>query len=103
MKRAAALLLLAGLLLALSGCGCGGLEPALEAVRGWDAARRWGCRFNALRAEGALVVAACARAAARDRRRAGAVPAGGLRAVHRRALKSRRCNIWNNGAPLLAH
>ena len=41
MKRAAALLLLAGLLLALSGCGCGGLEPALEAVRGWDAARRW--------------------------------------------------------------
>ena len=58
MKRAAALLLLAGLLLALSGCGCGGLEPALEAVRGWDAARRWGCRFNALRAEGALVVAA---------------------------------------------
>ena len=58
MKRAAALLLLAALLLALSGCGCGGLEPALEAVRGWDAARRWGCRFNALRAEGALVVAA---------------------------------------------
>ncbi len=39
MKRAAALLLLAALLLALSGCGCGGLEPALEAVRGWDAAR----------------------------------------------------------------
>ena len=30
MKRAAALLLLAGLLLALSGCGCGGLEPALR-------------------------------------------------------------------------
>lgn len=58
MKRAAALLLLARLLLALSGCGCGGLEPALEAVCGWDAARRWGCRFNALRAEGALVVAA---------------------------------------------
>ena len=40
MKRAAALLLLAGLLVALSGCGCGGLEPALGAVRGWEAARR---------------------------------------------------------------
>ena len=46
MKRAAALLLLAGLLLGLSACG-GGAEVALRLARSWDEERLWGCRYEA--------------------------------------------------------
>ncbi len=46
MKRAAALLLLAGLLLGLSACG-GGAEGALRLARSWDEERLWGCRYEA--------------------------------------------------------